>query len=216
VSPIATRSLRIERVTIGEALRRLGRFWWVWIVFGQWGSFAIGGVTPLPVHAIETALGIWGIVTLARLSASLPTPCSTRLRWVTAVAAATLLAEITSTFAFDAPGVAKDVGFFGVGLAFAGYNVVLGRFCATLPDSQVVVDVWNRALRLIVATVVGCAIALAFGSLVLLSHRTDGVTPWKVGFGIGGIIFAVSSIGALLMTARATAWTRRGFEPRLA
>jgi hypothetical protein len=216
VSPIATRSFRAEKLTIGEALRRLGRFWWVWIVLGQWSAYSSGGVTPWPIYAMDTALGLWGIVVLSQLAAALPAPWASRLRWVVALAAATLLAEVVLTFAFGAPGVAKDVGFFGVSLAFTGYIVVLGGFCAAHSAPVEVVGVWKRSLRWVGVTAGGAAIAVAFGSLVVLSHRTAGVTPWKIGFGIGAVIFAVSSVGALLMTARATALTRQGLEPRLA
>ena len=132
------------------------------------------------------------------------------------VAAATLLAEIISTFVIDAPGVAKDIGFVGVALAFTGYIVVLGRFCTTLPGAQVVVDVWKPSLQWVGGTVVGTAIAVVFGAFALVTHQTEGVTLWSIGLAVGAAIAMVSSIAALLMTARATTLTRQKFEPVLA
>lgn len=143
VSPIATHSLRIERVTVGEALRRLGRFWWIWIALGR-------------VRA--STISVW--------------------------------------------------------LVFTGYIVVLGDFCATLPESQDVVAVWRLALRLVGATVAGLAMAVVFGGGALLFQQTEGVTVWSIGLGAGLIVSIISSIAALLMTARGTAHTRQGFEPR--
>ncbi len=213
MSPIAKRLERTGPSDLATSFRRLGRFWWIWILFGQWGAATLGGHHLWPAELLRLALGVWGIAALADLAAALPAPWSGQLRNLVGLAVALLVAEPAVTYLVDGRTVAESIGTIGSIIVFAGYVVVLGGFSSSLPGAGEIQATWRRALRWIEAMVVGVAFAAAFAGIAHLAHQTHGTTVWSIGIGIGLVLGFVSEVASLLVTARATMLTRHSVEP---
>jgi hypothetical protein len=198
---------------VAGALQRLGRSWWLWVLLGE-TTVTVNGHVLLPfVVPVRVALGAYVVFALVRLAEVLPDPEARQLRGLAGLAA---IATAVAVSGGAVGGWSSAESTASVALALVGlvlYARQMRSFTAHEPRTVHVVDTWDRAVRWgwvsVAALAAACVVALPDLALASGSHAAHGVRDVAAVFGVVGML---AGVGALLLTARGTSWTRMAFD----